>query len=244
MAPNVIVFSAKKAWRIVHPKPCDAGMPFVNSVEQPFRVDFRFQVSQHSIEWHGPRKNTSAEKISGRSCWGVMEARYSWKHSGCESTVQISIELEHLLITNAVLLCADKIILYDIDTLIFYDDIMLILWHCVTRCIRFPFLSPIFMHLQGPQNVMLIFSSFVLSSVSMVRIRQTKLRQEAGVTVETPQQHWSWARNINQLHFLKGLHKNINQQSHHAVWSDLDSHIKVLKSHGPWPFLHRMVVWS
>lgn len=96
-------------------------------------------------------------------------------------------------------------------------------------CIRFPFLSPIFMHLQGPQNVMLIFSSFVLSSVSMVRIHQTKLRQEAGVTVETPQQHWSWARNINQLHFLKGLAQEHQPTisslslirfgfSHHSAW--------------------------
>ena len=51
-------------------------------------------------------------------------------------------------------------------------------------------------------------------------------RRNCGNTSTT----WSWARNINQLHFLKGLHKNINQQSHHAVWSDLDSHIKVLNS--------------
>ena len=145
---------------------------------------------------------------SGEVAGGHGGPQNSWKHSGCEFAVQIPNTVRPLVDHK----CCGAVRRYnDIDTLIFYDDIMLILWHCVTRCIRFPFLSPIFMHLQGPQNVMLIFSSFVLSSVSMVRIHQTKLRQEAGVAVETPQQHWSWARNINQLHFLKGLYKNINQ---------------------------------
>ena len=123
---------------------------------------------------------------SGEVAGGHGGPQDSWRHSGCEFTLQITNTVRSLVDHKC---CATVRRYNDIDTLIFYDDIMLILWHCVTRCIRFPFLSPIFMNLQGPQNAMLIFSSFVLSSVSMVMIHQTKLRQEAGVAVETPQQH-------------------------------------------------------
>lgn len=77
-------------------------------VEQPFRVDFRFQVSQHSIEWHGPRKNTSAVG----KLLGVMEAPKTPENTQDVNLLcKYQIQLDHLLITNAVVLCADIMIL-------------------------------------------------------------------------------------------------------------------------------------
>lgn len=187
----------------------------------------------------GQERIPQQKKYLGGSCWGSWRPPKLLKtRKGCESTVQIPIQVDHLLITNVVLLCADIMIL-DIDTLIFYDDIMLILWHCVTRCIRFPFLSPTFKHLQGPQNVMLIFcAEFCVYGEDSPDQVASGSRRNCGNT--------SKALIMGSKHQPATLPKRPAQEHQPTISSC--SLIRFGFSHQSlefsWPFLHRMVVWS